>query len=286
MELNTVSLLFILDNIQVAICILESSTNKIVYTNKSFCELVEFSKEELLNFEDPFELFSKNSLEYVKEYIRLKLEDVDDEDMNKKYVRLRRIKRERVVNTRFRILKFEQDSKTYLCISAINLTNLLREKKELKQKAQTDFLTGIYNRLSIETKLNEFDGSYGVIIFDIDDFKYVNDTYGHNTGDEILKKVTQEVKSCLRSKDIFIRWGGDEFIIVITDILPKDLIKIARKIKDKVSSIDFGINKNITISMGAGIFDAQNTLESVINAIDKALYKAKHTGKNKIKWHI
>ncbi|WP_291490346.1 sensor domain-containing diguanylate cyclase [Desulfurella sp.] len=285
--LNLESLKFIFENIQIGVCVIESSTNKIVYVNKHFCELVDLQAQEILNLEDPFVLFSTKHIEYVKDYINFKLNDVDDASINKKYVKLRRIKKSKVVNTKFRILKFEQDSKTYLCLSAINITNLIKEKRAIAEKAETDFLTGIFNRLSIETKLNEFSNySYGVIMFDVDNFKYFNDTYGHSMGDEILKKIVQEVKFSLRSKDIFARWGGDEFLILISDVSAKDLIKIANKIKNKVSSIDFGIDEKVTISIGAGIFDNQTTTELVIESIDKALYKAKHKGKNKVMWYL
>ncbi|AWB10309.1 diguanylate cyclase (GGDEF) domain-containing protein [Thermodesulfobium acidiphilum] len=121
-------------------------------------------------------------------------------------------------------------------------------------------------------------------MFDIDNFKHFNYTFEHTKGDEILKKVSEEVRSFLRKEDIFIRWDGDEFLIIVLDISDNTLLKIVQKIRDGISSIDFGIDEEVTISIGADIFNSNIDLDDLTSNIDRDLFNAKHNGKNTFSW--
>ncbi|MEO1785198.1 GGDEF domain-containing protein, partial [Thermodesulfobium sp. 4217-1] len=99
------------------------------------------------------------------------------------------------------------------------------------------------------------------------------------------KKVSEEIKSSLREDDLFIRWGGDEFLIIVLNVSEDNLLSIVQKIGDKVSSIDFGIDEEVTISIGAGIFNSDITLDDLISRVDRALFNSKNNGKNTFSWY-
>ncbi|AEE14528.1 diguanylate cyclase [Thermodesulfobium narugense DSM 14796] len=288
LDLSLNTLKFILENVEVGFCVYDVGLNKIVYANKYFMKLVNLELDDILSLDNPFILFPENKVAYVKEYMNIKINDLDESNYTKKYVKLRRLKNSTIVHTKFRILKFEQNNKPFLLISASNVTSLVKKIKNLDNKAQTDFLTGIYNRFSMEeklTRLSQSSNSFGLIMFDIDNFKFFNDTYGHSKGDEILKKIAEKIKSSLRETDIFVRWGGDEFLLILMGVSKEDLLKIAKKIRNKVSEIDFGISEVITLSMGIGTFDNNNIdLDLLVEKVDNAMLKAKSLGKDTFIW--
>lgn len=170
----------------------------------------------------------------------------------------------------------------------------LKERiKNLEEAALLDNLTKLSNRrfleLTITTKIMEikrYNRSYGIIFVDIDNFKTINDTYGHSIGDRVLFMVASTLRNNVRFYDIVGRWGGDEFVIVVElkndDDLKNILTKIINLLKNSYLSID---DKTIqtTLSIGATIIDPNDTLESVINRADKLMYECKKEGKNKFK---
>jgi two-component system cell cycle response regulator len=120
-------------------------------------------------------------------------------------------------------------------------------------------------------------------MFDIDDFKKINDCFGHKTGDRILKDLTSLIKYLLRSTDKLFRWGGDEFIILLPESTLKNAVKVADKIREAVQLFDFGIkNRKVTISVGIGAYALNENLEQFVARVDHALLKAKFNGKNKV----
>ncbi|MEO1784946.1 diguanylate cyclase, partial [Thermodesulfobium sp. 4217-1] len=190
LDLSLDNFKFIFENIEVGFCIYDAQINKIIFANKYFSVLVNLEIEEILGLEDPLTLLDPNYFDYFNKYMNILLNNLDESDFGKKYIRLRRIKKSTFVRTKFRMLKFEQGGKKFLLISAFNITDLFKRMDKLDDKAQTDSLTGICNRFSLEDKFKEIsqtECSFGAIMFDIDNFKHFNDTFGHNKGDEILK---------------------------------------------------------------------------------------------------
>ena len=177
-----------------------------------------------------------------------------------------------------------------LVIYIVVMMDIALEKSylQLEELSSTDSLTNIYNRRKIneiikrETELSKrYHKHLALILFDVDDFKKINDTLGHNGGDKVLKKLTKEIKNSLRESDYIGRWGGEEFIIVIPEIDKDHAEDIAEKIRKLVEDMECDIQDTITCSFGIAIFDKDNdSSESLINKADIAMYRAKENGKN------
>ena len=159
-------------------------------------------------------------------------------------------------------------------------------------KIFTDSLTGVGNRLLLDSKARELfksskvnKTSLSLIIFDIDHFKKVNDTYGHLAGDFILKEVVKIVKACFRSDDLFVRCGGEEFCVMIQGSINR-VQEAMEKARQKVEEHSFQYKeKNIKITVSAGITCQQEedcNWKEIYDRADKLLYKAKASGRNKI----
>ena len=135
------------------------------------------------------------------------------------------------------------------------------------------------------SKFRETRISSTFFILDIDDFKTINDTYGHATGDIVLKQMTQTILSIIRCEDCFIRWGGEEFVLVLNNITKTNAQKTANSIVDFIADMDFDANNNkfnITISIGGSmLLKTDKTYEDTLARADQALYHVKRNGKNK-----
>jgi diguanylate cyclase (GGDEF)-like protein/PAS domain S-box-containing protein len=165
-----------------------------------------------------------------------------------------------------------------------------RVMEELKKSALVDTLTDMPNRRYFEMKLNscleEFKSpgpSFGVIFGDIDSFKHINDTYGHLVGDDILKMVARTLSGNIRAVDFVARWGGEEFVILITHISGENLKTIAEKLRILVEGSFILLHEKrlqVTISMGVTGVTAEDTAESILKRADDLMYRAKNAGKN------
>jgi Amt family ammonium transporter len=171
------------------------------------------------------------------------------------------------------------------------LLNMLKEKNaELKKsnnnlsvKAYHDNLTKIFNRNGLLKKLSEKNNNYILGIIDIDKFKNINDTYGHDVGDYVLKDLAAIISSKIRVTDIFARWGGEEFVLILdtTDLLQAQ--NIADTLRKEVENSKFKTVDKITVSIGVSEFKTKNdTFESVFKKADEALYQAKTNGRNRV----
>ncbi|MBW6408637.1 GGDEF domain-containing protein [Clostridium weizhouense] len=173
---------------------------------------------------------------------------------------------------------------------AIPFIIFLLDQYKLRINSTLDKLTGAYNRKYLETSFHDLlDYSYeknkefSLIIFDIDDFKGVNDRYGHQTGDDVLVKITKEVKKCLAKKDVFVRYGGEEFILLLPNKGENAAYNLAEKIRKQVEKAKIlGDKRKVTISLGISVYLKHSfNSEELINLADQALYKSKAEGKNK-----
>lgn len=159
-------------------------------------------------------------------------------------------------------------------------------KHQLEDSLVMDPLTKVYNRHKLPSIVSgwkfNFDGAnaVSVLMADIDFFKHINDTYGHDKGDDVLKSVASVIKSCTRSNDYIIRWGGEEFVVIMPNCPIEQAVNVAERIREKVAITDNDICP-VTISLGVASYDGIN-YENAITAADKALYEAKESGRNRV----
>ncbi|RXJ99556.1 hypothetical protein CRU98_05885 [Arcobacter sp. CECT 8986] len=178
------------------------------------------------------------------------------------------------------------DMKKYLiCMNDVSKYN--EKIYTLEQKAMTDELTTAYNKSAITSILKYWlqMQDFCLIIFDIDYFKNINDTYGHYIGDCILKDLTKVIKSSLHKDDILGRFGGEEFIILLDDRSDNNIENIANRIRKKIMSSTFNYEElhiNITISLGVTFCKKDESFEDVYKRVDEALYQAKKEGRNRV----
>lgn len=166
---------------------------------------------------------------------------------------------------------------------------LIKAKEELKKLSITDKLTTLYNRHKLDEVLqdeqnrsNRYKTNFGVLIFDIDYFKKVNDTFGHNVGDQVLIKFANILKVNSRQTDIVGRWGGEEFIIIVPLVDKDSILKFANNLKDKIENNVFDVVGKITASIGVSIYKNNESTKEIISRADEALYFSKNNGRNKI----
>ncbi len=160
---------------------------------------------------------------------------------------------------------------------------------KLDMMAHTDKLTGAINRhrgmelLEHEIKrANRYRHPFSIIYFDIDHFKKINDTYGHTTGDAVLVKATQTIRKNLRATDSLIRWGGEEFLIILPETSLGDAIHIAQKLRENLEKRSSDIPLPITASFGIASWKEDQTLDTLIHRADTKMYEAKKMGRNRI----
>ncbi|WP_108061048.1 diguanylate cyclase [Poseidonibacter lekithochrous] len=185
-------------------------------------------------------------------------------------------------------IKKEKRKTELLLIKLEFARNQLKEKnKELKHIARTDKLTELYNRVKLDDALikelsraNRYNHSLGIILIDIDNFKQVNDTYGHLVGDMVLIDLAKILKEYTRDIDIAGRWGGEEFMIICPETNIKGVNKLAHLLKEKIETYNFPEIRNITASFGISQFRIKDSPDDLILKADEALYKAKNAGRN------
>ncbi len=161
------------------------------------------------------------------------------------------------------------------------------ENSATSKEAYQDFLTGLWNRRYMEREFSKIDGlKNGVIVLaDIDFFKKVNDNYGHNTGDYVLKKVSDIYRYSLRDCDVVCRWGGEEFLFYIKNVSEETAISIVENLRLKIEKTTFKFEEyefNITVSFGLTSIDSTVPILENIDRADKAMYYCKHNGRNMV----
>ncbi len=181
----------------------------------------------------------------------------------------------------FDVMEVKARVKTHLSLTLAN--------KKLHQLAEIDFLTNIYNRRIflrfLEAEINKatrYSKSFSLIMFDIDHFKAVNDTYGHDVGDYVLKTTVDIIKKDIRRTDVFVRYGGEEFIIMLPEIAIEGAKLCAENTRATIEQNNFDKVKKITISVGVTMFKENDTINSITKRVDEALYRAKDNGRNRV----
>jgi len=159
----------------------------------------------------------------------------------------------------------------------------------LSNEVHLDPLTGIYRKgfldTFIERALKE-KRKFALVVLDIDNFKQINDNYGHLTGDQVLREFVLLIKKYIRKNDLFVRWGGEEFILIFEDNTIDETINKIEKIRKRIASHHFKKVSHVTSSFGIAYTHENDTTETIFCRADEALYEAKATGKNKVSFRV
>ncbi|MGE4511711.1 MAG: diguanylate cyclase [Sulfurimonadaceae bacterium] len=185
---------------------------------------------------------------------------------------------------------FEETHRTFL--SFRDVTEQLLREQELENKANFDKLTAIYNRQKFDfflekeiKKAQRYGSVFSLIMFDIDHFKKINDTYGHDVGDYVLGEIARVVKEHTRDVDIFARWGGEEFMI-ITNTPLEQAQNLAQKLRVLIQNHSFNYGIRLTCSFGVTQFAAEDSEKTIAKRVDTLLYSAKNHGRNCVRTQL
>jgi polar amino acid transport system substrate-binding protein len=166
---------------------------------------------------------------------------------------------------------------------------LEHQNRMFKRQSITDALTGIYNRLKLDEDLayaiarsERTKNEFSVILLDIDNFKLVNDRFGHLVGDELLKAFSSLLVSSIRKSDIAGRWGGEEFLIICPDTDLQGCEKLAEQLRKQIAEYEFPEKRVLNASLGVAAHQQGENADTMIARVDKALYRAKKDGRNRV----
>ncbi|WP_440904771.1 diguanylate cyclase [Catenovulum sp. SX2] len=170
---------------------------------------------------------------------------------------------------------------------------LLEEKvKEFEHISLTDPLTDVGNRKFFEYTLKKelaraerYHFDISLVLFDVDFFKQVNDTYGHSEGDKILQVIAKTVSVNIREVDTLARWGGEEFVVILPELNEQQAYQVAEKLRQLLSEIEHSCQKCVTCSFGLVVYQKGQSSEELFVCADKALYLAKQSGRNRVEMY-
>lgn len=186
-------------------------------------------------------------------------------------------------------LELAEDLMVALSVNEINLLNknLNAANVRLQEIAHTDSLTQVWNRYRVEQAMDaelsaaaRYQRPFSVLLFDVDHFKQVNDKFGHKTGDEVLKRLATEVHSLLRGSDFLGRWGGEEFIVLVSNSVLTEAGELADRLRKHIAKVQFAEVGQVTISIGVAQWQTGESRRALVERADKAMYGAKQNGRN------
>ena len=278
--------------------LMNQQENIIVLTNG---KEISFANEKFFNFFD-----FKNLKEYSKKYkcVYENFLDLDNhftiknEITKKNWIKhLKKLSQDkRIVTMRDKNLKLhnfsvninKSDNNLYI-LNFTDISDTVREHKKLRLKVVKDKLTGAYNREYFEQnyqllidKAEEKNHKLAVSIIDIDFFKKINDTFGHDVGDSVLIEMVDIINSRSRSSDKLVRWGGEEFVLLLDLENESTLFDILEHLRNCIDKYNFTVVGKITCSFGASIYKDKEDISKTIKRADNALYKAKNSGRNQV----
>lgn len=173
---------------------------------------------------------------------------------------------------------------------AIAAYEILSLNQRLERLAHFDPLTKVWNRYRIEEAINaelvaanRYAATFALLLFDVDNFKQINDTYGHSVGDDVLVALARLVESSLRGCDHLGRWGGEEFIVLATHSDVDAAVGLAERLRELVAELRIeGLNQAVTVSIGVAVWQAGDSCKTLISQADDAMYRAKGGGRNRV----
>ncbi|MFC3533269.1 diguanylate cyclase [Vogesella facilis] len=196
----------------------------------------------------------------------------------------------KAVDCQVTLLPVAHEGSTMLLLVVKDVAELMQANRELEQLARVDTLTGLANRRSANERLHaEFrrmqrsGSSYSVLLLDIDHFKRVNDTFGHESGDHVLQFVAGILQHGVRETDLAARFGGEEFLLLLPDTAPQHGLQLADKLRASIAAATVPLVGRVTVSIGLAAATADDADEdAAVRRADQALYAAKHAGRNRV----
>jgi diguanylate cyclase (GGDEF)-like protein len=167
------------------------------------------------------------------------------------------------------------------------IEQLVSEQARMEAMVNRDPLTQLYNRRFNEQLLEDLVARKqptGVVMFDLDRFKAINDTYGHPVGDLVLQRVAQDCQAQLREGECLARWGGEEFQLIVPEIALEDLQALAERLRAAIATVSVPPVQQVSASLGIGLVQADDDLAGVLQRVDQAMYRAKQQGGNVVAW--
>lgn len=258
----------------------------ITYVNKAFCDHTEYLKEELLGSTPKlFKSYQHDNAFYENLWKTILKGKVYRRTLVNKKKNGDIFYEDKTITP----LKDDKEKIVGFVSTGKDVTKEMLMRQEIEHIAMIDQLTGIYNRHKFEQMLvleversRRFGQQLSLILIDIDHFKSVNDTYGHDIGDEVIICLVKIIQENIRKLDIFARWGGEEFLILSPDTDLDKVQALAEKLRLAVEKADFPKVSHITISQGVGMFEKEDTFDAVFKRVDQGLYYAKEHGRNQV----
>ena len=265
------------------------NNNKPIFTNNKFLDFFHIDNvEQFIDKHDCISsLFIHNNDFFYNDTDNYWIDEVKSLNDNKRVVLIMDTNKLEPASFLLNVKSIENTK--HFILSFVEITSLTSEKKDFEQKAFTDKLTNIYNRAYFEVEMDKEFSSFkrenrplSLIILDIDKFKDFNDNYGHQIGDEVLKELAKAISQNIRTTDIFARWGGEEFVIILPATALESAKKVAEHLRVTVEQHSFKDDLNVTCSFGVSECGEDDTKESFLKKVDEALYRAKRNGRNRV----
>lgn len=271
---------------------------KIIFWNKGSENISGYSEEEVLHshcYNDILRHVDESGKSLCHNGCPL-LNTIQTKNTNEASIYLHHKEGHRVPVTVKSIPLLNEKGEVYAAIEVFTDTrfkeNKFYENRKLKEELVKDPLTNLYNRRyldfylkNIQEESETFKTNFGMLFFDIDYFKNINDTYGHNVGDGVLKTIAMTLKNNVRTEDVIGRWGGEEFIGVIKNVSLEGLNKVSEKLrilcKNSVFKMNDGNEIKVTISIGGTMYSPGESIEDLIERADSLMYESKDTGRDK-----
>lgn len=281
----------IAENIGDVIWIYNIDKSKLVYMSPSVYRQRGYIPDEMLG--DGFkksmtpaslELLTERVAEYYKEFVDYGVSS------DFRAIECEQISKDGTVKWVEVSITFKRNSNNEVEIYGVTRDVSYRKKAEaLQYIGNHDQLTGLYNRHFFETIILEemkrsdrYSDPISLIMFDIDHFKFVNDTWGHPVGDELLKLIARVTLGVIRSSDIFVRFGGEEFLVLMTETECEGAVNAAEKIRQAIEKINHPVTGKQTVSLGVAERNPSESFMDWYKRVDKAMYAAKRLGRNRV----
>lgn len=286
---------------------LKNNQDVFVYANAAYARLIELSEADIIG---------KRAEEFAEQQTATKSKNTDkalskdSPSMSFVFTHLRKDKSELIIQAHKCLVTVPDYGECIMCCMN-DISQFVQYEKELEEKhrelrrqqgklkelASLDSLTGIYNRRAFYDKAKEIidyakvgDLNVGLLMFDLDNFKYLNDTYGHAIGDEVLLRFTKVVSDCCRTSDIFARLGGEEFCLLLPDTPESAVRKIAERVRQRVEKNAIMVNGepvNYSTSVGGTMWEInEEKIDRTLSRADKYLYQAKKAGRNIVQFTL